>query len=113
MQVHQPLISRFTTLVEVHRCNFKNGKLFLLSVCCMNFSSQTIIYFITHTGIEAGLALIADALLNDLVGQLPVLSTSDDGNPNMLREGVMKTVQTFGSPEEILVANETKEIQLR
>ena len=54
--------------------------------------------------------MIADALLNDLVGKLPVLSTSDDGNPDGLREGVMKTVQTFGAPEEIPVANKTKEI---
>ena len=54
--------------------------------------------------------MIADALLNDLVEQLPVLSTSDDGNPDALREGVMKTVQTFGALEETPVANETKEI---
>ena len=110
MRVHRPPISRFTTLVEVHRYNFKNGKTFLLSVCFMNFSSRAIVNCNKHTGIEAGLALIADALLNDLVGQLPVLSTSDDGNPDALREGVMKTMQTFGAPEEIPVANETKKI---
>jgi hypothetical protein len=75
----------------------------------MNFFSRVIVNSIKHTGIEAGLALIADALLNDLVGQLPALSTSDDGNPDALRDGVMKTVQTFGAPEEIPVANETKE----
>jgi hypothetical protein len=110
MRVHRPLISRCTTLVEIHRYNFKNGKTFLLSVCFMNFSSRAIVHFIKHTGIEAGLALIADALLNDLVGQLPVLSTSEDGNPDALREGVMKTVQTFGAGEEIPVANGTKEM---
>ena len=113
MQVHRPPISRFTTLVEVHHYNFKNGKTFHLSVCFMNFYSQAIVNFITRTGIEAGLALIADALLNDLVGQLPMLSTSDDGNPNALCEEVMKTMQTFGAPEEIPVANEAKEILLR
>jgi len=59
--------------------------------------------------IEAGLALITDALLNDLVGRLPVL-TRDDGNSAALRDGVMKTVQTFGTPEEMAVAKETKEM---
>lgn len=50
--------------------------------------------------------MIADALLNDLVGKFPVFSTSGDGNPDALRQGVMKTVQNFGAPEEIPVANE-------
>jgi hypothetical protein len=96
-------------LAEVRRYNFKNGKAFLLNVCFMYFSSWTIVNFIKYTGIEAGLALIADALLNDLVGRLPML-TRDDGNPDVLREGVMKAVQTFGAPEEISVASGTKEI---
>jgi hypothetical protein len=109
MRVHRRPISRFTTLAEVHRYNFKNGKTFLLSVCFTYFSSWAIVNFFKYTGIEAGLALIADALLNDLVGRLPML-TRDDGNLDALREGVMTTVQTFGAPEEISVANETKEI---
>lgn len=113
MRVHRPPISRFIMSVEIHRYNFKNGKTFLLSVCFMNFPSRAIVNFIKHTGIEAGLALIADALVNDLVGQLPALRTSDDGNPDALREGVMNTVQTFGALEEIPVANETKGILSR
>lgn len=110
MRVHRPPILHFTMLVEFHRYNFKNGKTFLLSVCFMNFSSCAIANFIKHTGIEAGLAMISDALLNDLVGQLPVLGTSDDRNSDALRRGVMKTVQTFGTLEETLIANEKKEI---
>jgi hypothetical protein len=53
--------------------------------------------------------LIADALLSDSVSQLQVL-THDDGNPDELREGVIKIIQTFGAPEEISEVNETKEI---
>lgn len=110
MWVHQLQISLFTTLVEVHHYNFKNGQTFLLSVCFMNFSSQTTGNFIQHTGIEAGLALIADRLLNDLVRKFPVLRSSDNGNADALREGVMETVQTFGTSEENPVANKTQEI---
>lgn len=58
--------------------------------------------------IEAGLALITDALLNDLVGRLPML-THDEGIPAALREVVMTAVQTLGAPEEISAANETEE----
>jgi hypothetical protein len=56
----------------------------------MNFSSRAIINFIKNTGIEAGLALIADTLVDDLVGKLLVLSANDNGSIDALCEGVMK-----------------------
>lgn len=52
--------------------------------------------------------MITDALLNDLVGRLPML-THDEGIPAALREVVMTAVQTLGAPEEISAANETEE----
>ena len=52
--------------------------------------------------------MIADALVNDLVGRLPVSRVDDD--PDALRNGVMKTVLSFGTPEEMSVANKTNEM---